>query len=79
MVLVLCLSLRVIQINIFYFAGKYPTQAVMVNVAYSVYSPLKRKQSSGAMENRSYLDGLLTWVKLPKRTSSGSSTKMDCL
>lgn len=79
MVLVIFLSLRVIHINIFYLAGKYPTQAVTVNVAYPVYRPLKRKQSSRTTENQFYLDGLLTKAKLFKRTNSGSSAKMDFL
>lgn len=41
MVSVIFLSLRVIQINIFYLAEEYPAQAVMVYVACPVYTPLK--------------------------------------
>lgn len=77
MVLLVFLRLKLIQNNIFYPAIKYPTQAV--NVAYPVYAPLKRKQSSRAMANCSCLDGLLTWAKLFKRKNSGSPAKMDFL
>lgn len=41
MVLVIFLSLKAIQINIFYLAEKYPTQAVTVNVACPLYTPLE--------------------------------------
>lgn len=73
---VIFLSLRVIQIYIFYLAEKYPTQAVMVNVAYPVYTLLRRKQGSRTMENHSCLDGLLIRAKLFKRKKS---SKMDFL
>lgn len=41
MFLVIFLNLGVIHINILYLAGKYPTQAVRVNVAHPVHTPLK--------------------------------------
>lgn len=72
MVLAIFLRLRKIQINIFYLAGKKrnPIKAVMVNAVCPVYTPLKWKQKSRAIESHSYLDGKLTQTKLFKGTNS---------